>query len=132
MRKIEKKIIEIKEDVKIGNIILESGDKIQILEYNAEAERQVINRFNIESLKPDDFIDVWEGKVRGTIRKIIIRHRPRSWSKYRVGKSLILSTHIGYDQTPLDFMDPAVAIEIGVKISDFPEYEKYSSYIYTD
>lgn len=32
MRKVEKNILEIKEDIKIGDIILEAGDKIQILE----------------------------------------------------------------------------------------------------
>lgn len=38
MRKVENKIIEIKEETQIGNIILEKGDKVEVLKEGWETE----------------------------------------------------------------------------------------------
>jgi len=58
MRKVEK-IIEIKEEVKVGNIVLEVGDKIKILEGGNVDIRQVQDA--LEASLPIDIIQWFEG-----------------------------------------------------------------------
>ncbi len=59
MRKVEKSVIEIKEDVRIGDVILEVGDKIKVLE--------AMNAREVEAAINSNYVDAFNFKTDGDI-----------------------------------------------------------------